>query len=159
MPKKYYVVKRGHHAGVYYSWSDCQKEVTGFPGAIYKGFATQAEAEAWYGKPIVPPPKAAAHAAIPRKPAPTIETLEKKYPAYAEPMDISCISYDGKTERIILPEALIIYTDGSCLVNPNGPGGLPPSSSLPRAASSSPSPAASPPLRTTAWSSAPPTKH
>ena len=107
MPKKYYVVKRGHHAGVYYSWSDCQKEVTGFPGAIYKGFATQAEAEAWYGKPIAPPPKAAAHAAIPRKPAPTIETLEKKYPAYAEPMDISCISYDGKTERIILPETQI----------------------------------------------------
>ena len=59
MPKKYYVVKRGHHTGVYYSWSDCQKEVTGFPGAIYKGFATQAEAEAWYGKPIAPPPKAA----------------------------------------------------------------------------------------------------
>ena len=55
MPKKYYVVKRGHHAGVYYSWSDCQKEVTGFPGAIYNGFATQAEAEAWYGKPIAPP--------------------------------------------------------------------------------------------------------
>ena len=44
MPKKYYVVKRGHHAGVYYSWSDCQKEVTGFPGAIYKGFAKKAEA-------------------------------------------------------------------------------------------------------------------
>lgn len=124
MPKKYYVVKRGHHAGVYYSWSDCQKEVTGFPGAIYKGFATKAEAEAWYGKPIAPPPKTAVHAAIPRKPAPTIETLEKKYPAYAEPMDISCISYDGKTERIILPETLIIYTDGSCLVNPNGPGGF-----------------------------------
>ena len=39
-------------------------------------------------------------------------------------MDISCISYDGKTERIILPETLIIYTDGSCLVNPNGPGGF-----------------------------------
>ena len=66
MPKKYYVVKRGHHTGVYYSWSDCQKEVAGFPGAIYKGFMTKAEAETWYGKPIAAAPKAAAHAAIPQ---------------------------------------------------------------------------------------------
>ena len=108
MPKKYYVVKRGHHTGVYYNWSDCQKEVAGFPGAIYKGFMTKAEAEAWYGKPIAAAPKAAARTATPKQPALTIETLEKKYPAYVDPLDISYISYDGKTERIVLPENLII---------------------------------------------------
>ena len=121
--KKYYVVKRGHHTGVYYSWSDCQKEVSGYPGAVFKGFVTKAEAEAWYGKPIAAALKAA-RPALTKKCTETIETLEKKYPSYAEPMDISCLSYDGKTERIILPETLTIYTDGSCLVNPDGPGGF-----------------------------------
>ena len=57
--KKYYVVKRGPHTGVYYSWSDCQKEVSGYPGAVFKGFVTKAEAEAWYGKPIAAALKAA----------------------------------------------------------------------------------------------------
>ena len=50
--KKYYVVKKGRHPGVYFSWPDCQKEVQGFPHAVFKGFASKKEAEAWYGKAI-----------------------------------------------------------------------------------------------------------
>ena len=46
--KKYYIVKRGKKPGVYYNWPDCQKQVQGFPGAVYKGFVTKEEAEAWY---------------------------------------------------------------------------------------------------------------
>lgn len=43
---KYYVVWRGHEPGVYSSWSECQAQVKGFEGAMYKSFATLAQAEA-----------------------------------------------------------------------------------------------------------------
>ena len=47
--KKYYVVKKGKTPGIYFSWDDCKKMVDGYPGAVYKGFATLAEAEAYMG--------------------------------------------------------------------------------------------------------------
>ena len=43
--KKYYVVKKGKIPGIYLSWEDCKKNVDGYSGAVYKGFATLAEAK------------------------------------------------------------------------------------------------------------------
>lgn len=43
-PKKYYVVWKGHQPGIYDSWEACSKQVSGFPGAKYKSFATRTEA-------------------------------------------------------------------------------------------------------------------
>ena len=40
MKKKYYGVKRGRNIGVYESWSECEAQVKGFPGAEYKSFLT-----------------------------------------------------------------------------------------------------------------------
>lgn len=45
--KKYYVVKKGKTPGIYLTWDDCKKMVNGYPGAVYKGFTTLAEAEAF----------------------------------------------------------------------------------------------------------------
>lgn len=45
--KKYYVVKKGITPGIYLTWDDCKKMVDGYPGAVYKGFSTLAEAEAF----------------------------------------------------------------------------------------------------------------
>lgn len=45
--KKYYVVKKGITPGIYLTWDDCKKMVDGYPGAVYKGFATLAEAETY----------------------------------------------------------------------------------------------------------------
>lgn len=36
--KKYYVVWKGKEPGVYHSWSECQKQIAGFPEAKYKSF-------------------------------------------------------------------------------------------------------------------------
>lgn len=47
--KKYYVVKKGKTPGIYLTWDDCKKMVEGYPGAVYKGFATLAEAESYLG--------------------------------------------------------------------------------------------------------------
>lgn len=120
--KKYYIVKKGKKPGVYYNWPDCQKQVQGFPGALYKGFVTREEAEAWYGKPV----KEAAPSPAPavKKEIPDIRKLEILYPPHVHPLDDSILYYHGAGMAISLPEALTIYTDGSCLVNPDGPGGF-----------------------------------
>lgn len=44
---KYYAVKAGNNPGIYESWSDCEKEVRGFKGAIYKSFSSLEEAQAF----------------------------------------------------------------------------------------------------------------
>lgn len=46
--KKYYVVWHGNNPGIYDSWADCQLQINGFPGAVYKSFKSRAEAEAAY---------------------------------------------------------------------------------------------------------------
>ncbi|MDO5834855.1 MAG: ribonuclease H family protein [Lachnospiraceae bacterium] len=43
--KFYYAVQKGRHPGIYENWSDCQREVIGATGAVYKKFKTRAEAE------------------------------------------------------------------------------------------------------------------
>lgn len=45
MKKKFYAVQVGRKPGVYQSWDECKKQVIGFPGALYKGFATEQEAK------------------------------------------------------------------------------------------------------------------
>jgi ribonuclease HI len=40
----YYSVFKGFNPGIYESWKDCEKEVKGFKGAIYKKFKTKNEA-------------------------------------------------------------------------------------------------------------------
>lgn len=41
---KFYVVWQGNEPGIYDSWSACQQQIKGFPGAKYKSFSSEAEA-------------------------------------------------------------------------------------------------------------------
>ena len=128
--KKYYVVKRGRNPGVYYTWDDCKKEVQGFNGAVYKGFVTKEDAEAWYGKPVKEAPKivkpagtaassgAPAAAKSSAKGAKDIAEAEKTFPAKAKKLG------PALKAGFRVPDTLTIYTDGSCLSNPDGPGGF-----------------------------------
>jgi len=43
----FYVVKIGRQPGIYESWTEAEKHVTGYSGAKYKSFKTLPEAEAW----------------------------------------------------------------------------------------------------------------
>lgn len=54
MGKKVYAVKVGKNPGIYDAWDLCQKQISGFPGAVYKGFANTAEAKAWMLEPHKP---------------------------------------------------------------------------------------------------------
>lgn len=42
-----YLISTTGKQGVVSSWSECEKKVTGVPGARYRGFPTKEEAEAW----------------------------------------------------------------------------------------------------------------
>ncbi|MBN2615560.1 MAG: ribonuclease H family protein [Bacteroidales bacterium] len=43
--KKFYVVWRGFKPGIYTTWDECKKQVTGFDGAQYKSFKSKEEAQ------------------------------------------------------------------------------------------------------------------
>ena len=48
MAKKFYAVKNGKSGdGIYQSWAECEAQVKGAPGVLFKGFPTRAEAEAF----------------------------------------------------------------------------------------------------------------
>lgn len=45
--QKYYAVRRGRTLGLYFSWADCSREVTGWRGAEHRSFVSLADAEAY----------------------------------------------------------------------------------------------------------------
>ncbi|WP_108422419.1 viroplasmin family protein [Flagellimonas amoyensis] len=46
--KKFYVVWKGKHPGIFETWADCKAQIEGFKGAQYKSFPTFAEAKKAY---------------------------------------------------------------------------------------------------------------
>lgn len=87
---KFYAVRTGRQPGIYTTWAACEKQVKGFPGAVYKAFPTKAQALAFVEDRLsdsnVPPPLTA--------------TAPAGAPA--------------------IPDAVHIWVDGSCLPNTNG---------------------------------------
>ncbi|GEO69774.1 ribonuclease H family protein [Levilactobacillus acidifarinae] len=47
MAQKFYAVRQGRQTGIYRTWPDAQKQVSGYPGAQYKSFPTEAAAQAF----------------------------------------------------------------------------------------------------------------
>ena len=44
MAKKFYAVRQGRINGVYETWAECQKQVTGYKGAVFKSFPSYEDA-------------------------------------------------------------------------------------------------------------------
>jgi ribonuclease HI len=112
---KFYAVVQGRKPGIYTEWfgsRGAEVQIKGFAGAIYKSFASQAEAEAWFRK------GAAAQEGILRLFPAETEHAGKKNPVRSKraaeeppvPPDAAC---EG---------SVAIYSDGGCSRNP-GPGG------------------------------------
>ncbi len=49
MSKNYYAVKEGRTIGIYNTWSECESEVKGYPGAKFKKFSSEKEAQDFIG--------------------------------------------------------------------------------------------------------------
>lgn len=47
--QKIYAVKKGRKTGIFLTWGECQKQVKGYPGAVFKSFKNQDEALAFLG--------------------------------------------------------------------------------------------------------------
>ncbi len=92
--KKYYAVAVGLKPGIYDTWPEAQKQVTGYAGAKFKGFTDRTEAEAWL-----------------RNPQYSQAPVQKKAATVTKPPPLPC--------RL---DEINIYTDGGCSHNP-GPGG------------------------------------
>lgn len=47
MAEKYYAVRRGIKTGIFCTWEECKASVSGYSGAEYKSFKTEAEAKSY----------------------------------------------------------------------------------------------------------------
>ena len=106
MPKKVYAVRAGRACGIFTTWAECKKQVDGFAGARYKGFTDISEALAWLNGGERSLPQAAPVAPRATKPARHAAASLSATPAIPDDQ-----------------QDYVIYTDGSCLRNPDGPGG------------------------------------
>lgn len=106
MAKKVYAVRRGRQTGIFNTWNDCKKQVENFPQARFKGFLDVNEAMRWLN---------AEESELPNFYSQTVkEKLANSTKKKSESWE----------QQEITGEAdYVIYTDGSCLRNPDGPGG------------------------------------
>ena len=82
--QKYYVVWKGVNPGIYTSWTDCQLQIKGYDGALYKSFETQEEAEHAFASP--------AHHYIENNKS---ENKSQKSQALPENFDMNCVAVDA----------------------------------------------------------------
>lgn len=92
--KKFYTVAVGRVPGIYGDWPAAEIQVKGFPGAKFKGFASEEEAKAWFDNPLY-----------------AERTGNKRVKEVALPVDDQ-----------VNPGMVVVYTDGGCINNP-GAGG------------------------------------
>ena len=103
--KKYYAIVHGYEPGIYQEWNGengAQAQVKGYPGALYRSFATYKDAAAWFEQQSggVKPRLFGDHAGA-------------QSSMFEDEIDYRADQQAG---------AIVIFTDGSSLTNP-GPGG------------------------------------
>jgi ribonuclease HI len=100
--KKFYAIVKGRQPGIYDLWSGqegAEAQVKGYTGAVYKGFATLADAKQWYHSKTGG-----------RKPDLFVKTTVSESPV------------GDRHQTALKAGKVVIYTDGSAIKNP-GPGG------------------------------------
>ncbi len=104
--QKYYVVWHGVEPGVYSSWTECQQQIKGFEGAVYKSFESEEEArEAYHSSPYLyikrraaAPEKSAGPQMPPANRADTVLPLPLEVVADALAVDAACSGNPGPME-------------------------------------------------------------
>lgn len=103
---KYYTVWRGRKPGVYNNWPDTESQVTGFPGALYKGFTSEEEAlEAFKQEPPAAGPRPS------RRVGPIHQNTR---PGWGLAVDGACNMVTGKAEYkgVRLSDNKILFQGG-----------------------------------------------
>ena len=116
MGKKFYAIKQGVKPGIYTDWGEASAQVQGFKGAIYKGFETREEAEAFmegevsWGKPST----AASHTAKTPAKRPSVAKLRnEQLPALVNAANSIGSDETGKGEifRSLIVTAAFVKAD------------------------------------------------
>lgn len=110
--KQFYAVAKGRRPGIYLHWTGAggaEEQVSGFPGAVYRGFANRAEAENYLRSGGKPAP------AQPSLPAEEFSASSPTAPRARPPAAQDHLS-DLEAGRVVA------FTDGASTGNP-GPGG------------------------------------
>ncbi|HEY9088395.1 MAG TPA: ribonuclease HI [Anaerolineaceae bacterium] len=108
MKPKYYAVRRGRAPGIYTTWEETLAQVSGFPGAVYKGFFTRQDAEDFLAG---------------KTPVSTPTPVSSSRPPVEQPGLFSApLPVDADDPQTAGWKTATLFTDGGCISNP-GPGG------------------------------------
>ena len=102
-----YVVVKGRNPGIYRTWAECQAEVAGFSGAVFKGYETMEEAEKAYAAACGGTVSGAVSGAGAVSSASTVSGVG------AESAVSSSVSADLSTNNMDSSLDALYYTDGS----------------------------------------------
>jgi hypothetical protein len=129
--KNFYAVKRGNGGpAIYTTWPECEARVKGFQGAVFKGFVTRAEAQAFLdgsagpaaaAAPAAKKAKGSGSGVAPSRPLPFTApagTAAAASSARPEPRLMSG-NAPASSGGGIVPGELAIFTDGACAGNQN----------------------------------------
>ena len=97
MATKYYAVRVGRSTGVFLTWAECQKQVTGFPGAVFKSFTTIEEAENFV-KGIVPQIEKSGEQILKVEPGALVAYVDGSYNVENNQFSYGMVLLDGEQE-------------------------------------------------------------
>ena len=117
MAKKYYAVRHGRQAGVFETWAECLRQVSGFSGAEFKSFSTKEEAWAFVHAETGKSQNAVSLAIR----ATDLETGETTSPASAEESALTSGTVEAYVDGSFVPGraefayGMVILRDGEAL--------------------------------------------
>lgn len=117
---KYYAVAKGRRPGIYREWMGAhgaEVQVSGFAGAVFKGFTSRTEAEAWIAK--ISTGEQSLQEGLPFESVDRTEASRKNFSLHTKPV---AAEEQRDAQRANAGDRIVIYTDGGCSRNP-GPGG------------------------------------
>ena len=106
----YYAVAKGHNTGIFASWQDCKKEINEYPDARFKKFSKYKDAVKYLHKYNV-----------------EYSVSEKEFNKKQKETKIEIKKETNHVDIVPMENIdcdFIVFTDGSCLKNPEGPGGF-----------------------------------
>ena len=118
MAKKYYTVWEGYNIGVFSSWEECKKNISGYPTAKYKSFPTKEQAQKALNENYWE------HVAKKNTPAPLLPSATAPYDTHSIAVDAACSGNPGTMyyRAIDLSTGAVYFSQGPFLRATNNIG-------------------------------------
>jgi caulimovirus viroplasmin len=118
MAKKYYTVWEGYNIGVFSSWEECKKNISGYPTAKYKSFPTKEQAQKALNENYWE------HVGKKNTPAPLLTSGTAPYDTHSIAVDAACSGNPGTMyyRAIDLSTGTVYFSQGPFLRATNNIG-------------------------------------